>query len=171
MLLEVAGSQGILVTMRSLFSLLLVWKLIPRAERFFQVFASGSQKSPTLEWPAFTKALPSLLPLSPKGLLSWFVMRGLLKTGCLSTSAALVGSDLLKPGLTFIQALKMLFHREVKGLVSFVAANSQLMSYVTGPSPCTGSITWLALCLRSSFQGSPPGSRPLMRSFAKRASD
>jgi hypothetical protein len=52
-----------------------------------------------------------------------------------------------------------------------VATNSQLMSCVTGPSPCTGSITWLALCLKSSFQGSPPGSRPLMRSFAKRALD
>ncbi len=157
--------------MRSLFSLLLVWKLIPRAERFFQVFASGSQKSPTLEWPPFTRALPSLLPLSPKGLLSWFVMRGLPKTGCLSTSAALVGSNLLKPGLTFIRTLRMLFHWEVGGLFSFVATNSQLMSCVTGPSPCTGSITWLALCLKSSFQGSPPGSRPLMRSFAKRALD
>jgi len=157
--------------MRSLFSLLLAWELIPRTERFFQVSASGSQKSPTLEWPAFTRALPSLLPLSPKGPLSWFVMRGLPKTGCLSTSAVLVGSDLLKPGLTFIHALRMLFQREVGGLLSFVAANSQLMSYVARPSPCTRSITWLALCLRCSFQGSPPGLRPLMRSFAKRASD
>jgi hypothetical protein len=51
-------------------------------------------------------------------------MRGLPKTGCLSTSAALVGSDLLKPGLTFIHALRMLFQREVRGLLSFVAANS-----------------------------------------------
>jgi hypothetical protein len=78
-------------------------------------------------------------------------MRGLPKTGCLSTSAALVGSDLLKLGLTFIQTLRMLFHREVGGLLSFVAANSQLMSCVIGPNPCTESITWLALCLRSSF--------------------
>jgi hypothetical protein len=45
----------------------------------------------------------------------------------------------------------MFFHREVGGFLSFVAANNQLMSCVTGPSPCTGSITWLALCLRSSF--------------------
>jgi hypothetical protein len=29
----------------------------------------------------------------------------------------------------------------------------------------------LALCLRSSFQGSPLGARPLMRSFANKASD
>ncbi len=160
-----------LAMMRSLFSLLLAWELIPRAERFFQEFVSKSQKSPTLEWPAFTRALPSLLPLSPRGLLSWFVMRGLPKTGYLSTSAALVGSILLKPGLTFIQALRMLFHREVGGLLSFLATNSQLMSCVAGPSPCTGSITWLALCLMSSFQGSPPGSRPLMKSFVRRASD
>ncbi len=158
-------------SLRSLFSLLLAWKLIPRAERFFQVFASGSKKSPTLEWPTFTRALPSLLPLNPKGLLSWFVMRGLSKIGCLSTLAALVDSNLLKPGLTFIQALRILFHREVGGLLSFVATNSQLMSCVTRPRPCTRNITWLALCLKSSFQGSPPGSRPLMRSFAKRASD
>ncbi len=65
----------------------------------------------------------------------------------------------------------MLFHKEVRGLLSLVAANIQFMSCVFGPSPWIGSLTWLALCLKSSFQGSPPGARPLMRSFANKASD
>ncbi len=45
------------------------------------------------------------------------------------------------------------------------------MSCVFGPNPWVRSLTWLALCLRSSFQRSPPGVRPLMRSFANKASD
>ncbi len=98
-------------------------------------------------------------------------MRGLPKTGYLSTSAALVGSDLLSPGLTSIHALRTLFHREVGGLLSLVAANSQLISCVVGPSPWTESMTWLALCFRSSFQGLLLSSSPLMKSFANRASD
>ncbi len=65
----------------------------------------------------------------------------------------------------------MLFHREVGGLLSLVAANIQLISCVLGPSPWTGSLTWLALCLKSSFHGSPPGARPLTKSFASKASD
>jgi hypothetical protein len=171
LLLEVAGSQGMQAMMRSLFSLLMGWKLTSRVERPFQAFASGSQKLPTLEQPAFAKALPLLLPLSPRGLLSWFVMRGFPKTGYLSVSAELVGSDLLSTGFTLIQAQRMLFHREVGGLLSLVVANNQFMSCVVGPSPWIGSIIWLALCLMSSFQGSPPGARPLMRSFANIASD
>jgi hypothetical protein len=65
----------------------------------------------------------------------------------------------------------MLFHREAGGLLSLVVGNIQFMSCVFGPSTWIGSLTWLALCLRSSFQGSPPGARPLMRSFANKASD
>jgi len=48
---------------------------------------------------------------------------------------------LQSPGLTLIQAWRMLFHKEVGGLLSFVAANIQLMSCVEGPSPWTGSLT------------------------------
>ncbi len=65
----------------------------------------------------------------------------------------------------------MLFHREARGFLSLVAANIQFMSCVFGPNPWVRSLTWLVLCLRSSFQGSPPGARPLMRSFANKASD
>jgi hypothetical protein len=55
---------------------------------------------------------------------SWFKIRGFPKTGCLRVSAELVGSDLQNPSLTLIHAWRMLFHREVGGLLSFVAANS-----------------------------------------------
>jgi hypothetical protein len=64
----------------------------------------------------------------------------------------------------------MFFQREVGGLLNLVAVNIQFMSCVFGPSPWIGSLTWLALCLRNSFQGSPPGARPLMKSFANKAS-
>jgi hypothetical protein len=62
-------------------------------------------------------------------------MRGFPKMGYLRASAELVGSDLAKPGLTLIQAWRMLFQREVEGCLSFVAAKSQLISFVGGPSP------------------------------------
>jgi len=68
-------------------------------------------------------------------------MRGFPKTGCLRVSVELVGSDLQNLGLTFIQAWRMLFHREVESLLSFVVANIQLMSCMEGPSPWTGSLT------------------------------
>ncbi len=98
-------------------------------------------------------------------------MKGFAKIGCLSHSAALVGSDLLKPDLTLIHALKILFYREHGGRLSLGAEKSQFISWVLGPKPWTGSFTWSALCLMSSFQGSAPGARPLMRSLARRASD
>jgi hypothetical protein len=98
-------------------------------------------------------------------------MRGFPNISCLSSFAVLVGSDLHRPSLTLNQAPSMLFHREHGGLLSLGAENSQFMSWVLGPKPWTGSLTWSALCLRSSFQGSPHGARPLMRSFAKSAFD
>jgi hypothetical protein len=55
-------------------------------------------------------------------------MKGFPKTGCLSVSAELVGFDLRRSYLTFIQEWRMLFHREVGGLLSLVAANIQLIS-------------------------------------------
>jgi hypothetical protein len=51
-------------------------------------------------------------------------MRGFPKTGCLSVFAELVGSDLHSPDLTFSQEWRMLFHKEVGGLLSLVAANN-----------------------------------------------
>jgi hypothetical protein len=83
----------------------------------------------------------------------------------------MVRSDLHKPGLTLSQAPIMLFHKEHGSLLSLGVAKSQLMSCVLGPMPWTEILTWSALCLRSSFQGSPPRARPLIRSFARRASD
>jgi len=65
----------------------------------------------------------------------------------------------------------MFFHIEGPGLLSFGAANSQLMSGVGGPLPWIGSLTWSAYLLISSFHGSPPGARPLISSLAKKASD
>ncbi len=121
--------------MRFLFSLFMGWKLTPRAERPFQFSSSESQKSLILEQPAFARAFPSLLPLSPSGLPSWFIMRGFPKTGCLSVSAELVDFDLHRPDLTLSQEWRMLFHKEVGGLLNLVAANNQFISYVVGPIP------------------------------------
>ncbi len=116
-------------------------------------------------------ALPSLLPLSPRGLPSWLVMRGFPNTGYLSNFAVLVGFDLLSPGLTVSQAPNILFQREAGGFFSLGAMNSQCMSWLQGPRLWTERRTRSTLCLRRSFQGSSPGARPLTRSFARRASD
>jgi len=116
-------------------SLFVGWKLTPRAERPFQSSSSVSQKSSILERAAFTRAFPSFLPLSPSGLPSWLVMKGFPKTSCLSVLAELVSSDLRRPNLTLIQEWRMLFHKEVGGLLSLVATNIQLMSWVVGPIP------------------------------------
>jgi len=96
---------------------------------------------------------------------------GLPKIGCRRVSAALVGFDLVRPGLTLSQEPKMLFHIEGLVLLSFEAANSQLMSGMDGPLPWTDSLIWSAFFLISSFHGSPPGARPLISSLAKRAFD
>ncbi len=125
---EVTGFQGMLEVMISLHCLLEGWKLIPRVGRPFQFCSSKSQRSLTLGQPELTKALPSLLSMRPSGLLSWLVMRGFPKIGCLNSSTLLVGFDLLKLGLTVIQALIMFFQIEHGSLLSFGATNSQLMS-------------------------------------------
>ncbi len=130
-----------LALMRSLFRLFLGWKLTPRSKKPFHIFSSKFQKSLTLEHPAFAREFPSLLPLRPRGLPSWLMIRGFPKTGCLRVSAELVGSDLQSPGLTLIQAWRMFIHREVGGLLNFLAVNIQLMSCVVGPNPWTGSLT------------------------------
>ncbi len=65
--------------------------------------------------------------LPPSDLWSELVMRGFAKTGCLSHSVGLVGFDLHKPGLTFIHAPSMLFHREHGGRLSLGAEKSQFM--------------------------------------------
>ncbi len=65
----------------------------------------------------------------------------------------------------------MLFHIEPWVFLSFFAAKIQLISTVLGPLLCTCSLVCSALCLISSFQGSPLGARPLVRSLAKSASD
>ncbi len=81
-----------------------------------------------MEQPELVKALPSFLLLRPIGLLSWLVMKGFLKIGCLSSSALLVGSNLLILSLTLIQAPIMLFQIEHGSVLSFGAVNNQLMS-------------------------------------------
>ncbi len=40
------------------------------------------------------------------------MIKGLPKRGCLRVSTALVGSDFVRPGLTFIHVPTMLFHME-----------------------------------------------------------
>ncbi len=126
--MKAVGFQGMLEVMISLHCLLEGWRFIPRVGRPFQSYSSGSQRSVTLEQLELAKALPSLLSLRPSGLLSWLMMRGFPKIGCLNSSTLLVGFDLLKLGLTVIQALIMFFQIEHGSLLSFGATNSQLMS-------------------------------------------
>ncbi len=91
--------------------------------------------------------------------------------GCRRISAVLDDSSLMRPGLTFIQALIMLFHIEHGILLTFGATKIQLTSGVLGPLLWTGSRIWSALYQMSYFQGSPPGASPLISSLARRASD
>ncbi len=91
--------------------------------------------------------------------------------GYLRTSFGLVGSDLIRSGLMFNQALTMLFHIVHLSLLSLGAARSQFRSGFEGPLSWTGSLVWLVLCRTNSFQGSPPGAKPLMKSLASNASD
>jgi hypothetical protein len=90
--------------------------------------------------------------------------------GYLRTSAEVVGSDLVRPDLMFSQVPTMLFHIEHCILFSLGAMRSQLRSGFVGPLPWTRTLVWSALCLTSSFQGSPLGARPLTKSLARRAS-
>jgi len=101
--------------------------------RLLHSWESWFQKSLILEHLALAKALPSLFPLRPSGLWAGLVISGFTKTGCLSHSAGFVGSDLHKPGLTLIQAPRMLFHREHGGRLSLGDEKSQCMSWVLGP--------------------------------------
>jgi hypothetical protein len=78
---------------------------------------------------------------------------------------------LARRGRMLIQAPRMLFHIEQGALFSLGVAKIQWMSVVSGPFPWAGSLVWSAWCLINSFQGSPPGARPLTRSFARKASD
>jgi hypothetical protein len=161
-----------MAVMMSLHRLFETWWLIPRSERHFCIFLPyGLPRSFTREHPECAKAHPSLRPLTPSEVPLVLRMDGLPKSGCLSTSAAVVGSDLARPDLTFNQALTMFFHIEHCSLFSLGAARSQLRLGLVGPLPWTESLVWLALCLTSSFQGSPPGEKPLTSNLASRYSD
>jgi hypothetical protein len=116
-------------------------------------------------------ARPSLRPHTPKGWPVVLRMRGLLKMGCLRTSAWDVGSDFVRPTFTLSQEPRMFFQNEHFVYLNLGATKSQFMSKMLGPFPCTEIWTWFAWCLRIFFQGSPPGASPLTRSLARSASD
>jgi len=166
-----SGRHGMLVVMMSLHCLFEAWWLIPRSERPFHFLFYGLHRSLTREHPECAKAHPSFKPLTPSGVPFVLRMDGLPKSGCLSTSAAVIGSDLVRPDLTFSQAPTMLFHIEHYSLFSLGVARSQLKLGLVGPLPWTRSLVWLALCLTSSFQGSLPGARPLTSNLASRTLD
>jgi hypothetical protein len=145
--------------------------LMPSSESPFQQCLSGFQMSLILEHPARAKALPSLLPLTSSGVPLALRMDGLPKIGCLRISSSVVGSLFVKPCLAFIQASTMLLHIERLSRLSLGAARSQLKSGVDGPFPWRSSLVRPALFQTNSFQGSPPGARPLTSSFARSASN
>ncbi len=166
-----SGRHGILAVMMSLHLLFEVWWLIPSSDRPLQSLFSGLQRSLTREHSECAKAHPSLRPLTLSGVSLALSMDGLPKSGCLRISSVVVGSDLVRPSLTFSQALMVLFHIEHWSLLSLGAARSQLSSGLVGPLPWTGSLVWSALCLISFFQGSPPGVRPFTSNLASSTSD
>ncbi|CAM6077797.1 unnamed protein product [Sphagnum tenellum] len=125
----------------------------------------------TREQPMCVKAFPSLRPPIPSGTPLVLRIYGLPKRGRLKVLAALIGSALVRPGLTFSQAPIMLFHIKQWILLSLGAVKRESMSRVLGPLPWMGSLIWSALCLISSFQGSPPRASPLISNLANRASD
>jgi hypothetical protein len=115
----------------------------------------------TREHPDYAKALPSLMPPTPSGIHVELRIDGLPKRGCLRISAKVVGSDLIRPGRTFNQVPTMLFHIEHLNLLNLGATQSEFRFGFEGPLPWTGSLVWSALCRTSSFQGYPPGVKPL----------
>jgi len=116
--------HGMLVVMMSLHHLFEAWWLIPRSKRPFHFLFFELHRSLTREHPKCAKAHPSLRPLTPNGVPFVLRMDGLPKSGCLSTSATVVGFDLVKPDLTFSQAPTMLFHIEHCSLFSLGAMRS-----------------------------------------------
>jgi len=155
----------------SLHRLFEVWWLIPKFEKPFHFLFFGLHKSLIREHPECAKAHPSLRSFTPNGVPFVLRMDELPKSGYLNTLVVFVGSDLVKPDLMFSQVPTMLFHIEHCSLFSLGAARSQLRSRLVGPLPWIGSLVWSALCLISSFQGSPLGARPLTSNLASRASD
>ncbi len=106
------GCHWMLAVMISVHLLFDAWKLMPISARLFHSLSTAFHRSLIREHPERAKALPFLRPPIPSG--SPFVLRidGLPKRGYLRVSAALVGSALVRPGLTFNQAPTMLFHIE-----------------------------------------------------------
>ncbi len=81
------------------------------------------------------------------------------------------GLGLAKPILTLSQEPRMLFQNEHFVCLSLGATKSQFVSGMLGLLPCTGRWTWSVQCLKISFQGSPPGASPLIRSLVRSTSD
>jgi len=166
-----SGRQGILDVIISLLSLFEGWWLMPKSVSPFQSLVATFQMSLTREHPDCAKALLSLTPPTPSGKPLELRIDGLPKMGYLRTSSELVGSDLIRPGLTFNQAPTMFFHIEHLSFLSLGAARNQFRSGFKGPLPWTGNLVWSTLCRTNSFQGSPLGARPLMKSLASNARD
>ncbi len=116
-------------------------------------------------------ACPSLSLITPRGWPAVLVTSGLLKIGCLRTSAWEVSSVFTRLALTFNQDPRILFQKEHVVFWNLGAAKNQLMSWFLGPLLWTGSWIWSMRCLRISFQGSPLGDSPHTRSLASRVSD
>ncbi len=130
-----SGRQGILVVMPSRQLLFEASWIIFNSESPFHLLFAGFQRSLIREQPEYAKAFPSLRPLVPSGVPFTLRMEGLPKRGYLRISVALVGSVLIRPGLTFSQAPIILFHIEHWVLLSLGTVKIQLMSGVLGPLP------------------------------------
>jgi hypothetical protein len=96
-----SGHHGMLAVMMSRHHLFEAWWLIPKSERPFHFLFSRLHRSLTREHPECAKAHPSLKLLTPSGVPLVLRMDRLPKSGYLNTSAAVVGSDLVRHDLTF----------------------------------------------------------------------
>ncbi len=118
---------------------------------FFHSLSSESQRSFILVQLALAMAHLSLRPLTPRGWPVMLVMRGLLKMGCLRTSAWDAGSVFTRPTLTFNQEPKILFQ------------NKQVVFLIWGwqrANLCSGS---LVLCRAPGVGSSLPGASTLAK--------
>jgi len=135
-----SGRQGILFVMMSLHLLFEVWWLSPKADRPFHSLFFLHQKSLIREHPDWANTHPSLRPLTPRGVPLALSIDELPKSGCLRVSAAVDGSNLMRPDLTFSHAPTMLFHIEHCSFFDLGAAKSQLRSVLVGP--CRVRVAW-----------------------------
>jgi hypothetical protein len=113
-----------LFVMMSLLLLFEAWWLRPKADRPFHSMFFSHHRSLIRVHPEWANVHPSLRPLTPRGVPLALSIDELPKNGYLKVLATVVGSDLVRPDLTFNHVPTMLFHIEHCNLFSLGVARS-----------------------------------------------